>query len=417
MSRRAILTLLFFFASQSGVQAQLSWSEISTPASVNQFALGSDGSIYIVTGKPPVGYNLYDLYFSGDNGRQWTQIYSGVVKGVCCDSNGAVIIYDDRFLVSTDHGSSWDSTTNTFGDVFFSQGSYIASSRNATYFAWGPYSSLLRSTDNGKDWITLGQYFGGGNYDWEGLYAGPDDRVLATFNGSSDSAGSALYANGDSVYDTLASITCLSDKSPPTNVLFGHDGYIYEYQSCTLLRLPPNTLKWQRYGDSVFDWDVDSPSHMPLGSANALTILSLDSSVTYASNNRGDSWRIIGTGIPTSYPPGVSVSFTPDGEGYALADGGILYRTSFFQSSVAARTNDISPIIAYPIPCKSSLCINASGVGRVEVIDVLGISRIVRDFGEPQTNPMLDVSGLAAGVYSLAVYSGGVRSFVRVVKE
>jgi hypothetical protein len=164
----------------------------------------------------------------------------------------------------------------------------------------------------------------------------------------------------------------------------------------------------------MFNRQAGNPFHIPLGSANASTILSLDSFATYASFNHGDSWSIIGTGLSASYPPNVIMAFGPDGTGYALSDG-ILYRTTYFKSSVSSPSAQ-SSIALYPIPCTSAITIRADDIERVEIVDLLGVTRMNLEF-QRVSDPQLDVSTLAPGVYSMVIVTGGQRELVRMVKE
>jgi photosystem II stability/assembly factor-like uncharacterized protein len=170
MPRRVILTMLFLLASSSGVQAQLAWSEIATPASVNQFALGSDGSIYVVTGTSNPNSTLY---LSEDHGEHWKPIRSGAINSLTCDSNNAVVIlnYTGAFY-SVDHGTSW-STLNT-GDVM-----QMAAS-NRGFYVTDHSDNLYCTHDYGKRWDTLALQASGSLADWRGLYCGAGDRAMAT---------------------------------------------------------------------------------------------------------------------------------------------------------------------------------------------------------------------------------------------
>src|SRR5665213_1090696 len=199
MYRFIILVLAFLFSASGLVRGQLTWTKIPTPATVTQFALGSDGSIYILTGS----FQSASLFFTSNEGAQWTQIYSGPsIEGLSCDSNGAVIILDGPLFISTNRGSTWD-TSGSISAVD-ENGSSIASTAAATYFAYGAESSLQRTTDYGKNWDSLGSFGSKVAYNWAGLYAGPSDRVLGPLSDGS----LVLFSNGVQVSDTPARTTC-----------------------------------------------------------------------------------------------------------------------------------------------------------------------------------------------------------------
>src|SRR5665213_1955993 len=176
MRRSIILAVVLFFGASGLARGQLTWTKIPTPAPVTQFALGSDGSIYILTGS----FQSASLFFTSNEGAQWTQIYSGPsIRGLSCDSNGAVIILDGPLFISTNHGSNWDTSGSI--NAVDENGSSIASTAAATYFAYGAESSLKRTTDYGKNWDSLGSFTGGrAAYNWADLYAGPGDRLICT---------------------------------------------------------------------------------------------------------------------------------------------------------------------------------------------------------------------------------------------
>src|ERR1700733_571750 len=155
MPQRLIITLFFIFASSSAVQAQLTWSEIATPDSVNQFALGSDGSIYITTNNT--------LYLSQDHGLNWKPIRSGSINFLTCDSNNAVAIYNDTaVLYSMDHGASW---SNLYKGYIMQM-----AASSSQFYIEDQNTNLYCSQDYGESWSTLIENADGTVDDWRGLY-------------------------------------------------------------------------------------------------------------------------------------------------------------------------------------------------------------------------------------------------------
>jgi len=112
----------------------------------------------------------------------------------------------------------------------------------------------------------------------------------------------------------------------------------------------------------------------------------------------------------------MQMAFDRNGNGYALTNGS-LYATRYF-ASVEEHPGVANSILRiHPNPTTSTIEIESDGVERIEVRDILGNTRMIRDFEGRLDNPSVDVSSLSAGVYSVIVTSGSGRSMARFVKK
>jgi hypothetical protein len=373
------------------------WTKLTTPSQVSAFAIGLDGSLYII------GQD-HNISFSGDGGANWSKIGDG--DALACDSNGAVIIRSDSVrLYSTNHGNSWDS----LGHLSEYQG-FLQASSSAIYLVEGPFSYIHRTTDYGAHWVT-DSLSSSTFFDWAGMLCGTGDRVLVTLHFESSWV---MFDSTRLINDTAVTGCIIADNSPPRFVFLASDHYVYMNHLCGLVRLPQNSLRWERYGDSLWYMHEDSVHKMPSGSPNARTLIAADTTATYASTDHGTSWQKIGEGVPFDY--NMQMAFGRDGNGYVLSKGS-LYATRFYASVAGEPSAENSPLRIHPNPATSTIEIESSGVERIEVRDILGITRMIRDFEGRVDNPTFDVSALPAGVYSVIVTFGSGRSMAKFVKE
>ncbi len=400
MRSRAVLTLFFLCVFIPVIRAQLTWTKLPTPSLISTFAIGLDGSLYII-GQDFTSQHV--IFLSDDGGGHWSKI--GYGDALACDSNGAVIIRNNGVrLYSTNHGNTWDS----IGPVSDYQG-YLQATNSAIYLAEGS-SEIHRTTDYGAHWVRGDTLRVNSPLDCAGMWCGSDDRVLATLHFESSWQ---IFDSTRLINDTAVHAGCaMADNSPPRFVFLASDHYVYMNHFCGLVRLPKNSLRWERYGDSLSY--QDSTHKMPSGSPSANTLIAADSNSTYSSTDHGDSWQRIGEGVPYDYS--MQMAFDRNGNGYALTNGS-LYATRYF-ASVEEHPGVANSILRiHPNPTTSTIEIESDGVERIEVRDILGNTRMIRDFEGRLDNPSVDVSSLSAGVYSVIVTSGSGRSMARFVKK
>jgi hypothetical protein len=403
MKRSIFISAFFLVFFAELVHAQLAWTPIPFSAPIYNFALGADGSIYVVSGDSVGPYGSRHVSHSTNFGMTWLPFFSGTsyAYDVRCDSNEAVVVLaNEGDYITNDTGRNWRPFSGTLiRDIQAAQdGIYVADQ----------YSNLFFTSNYGQKWDTLVVFADGILDDWEGLYCGANNRVIATPNFCSCCL---MFYNDSIVPDTEAiGKTDPISYDPPDNIVFGGDGYVYAIGQFGRIRLAPGHGQWEIY-DSARD---PMPPYLPMVSPNPLCVLSVDSSGTYSSTDHGNSWRFIGDGVPKSYFP--PIAFDRHGTGYALSNNGTLYATSYFKSSVAT-PQPSQPISLYPIPCSTTLTIHSSNIEHVKVFDLLGTLRIEQEYRDHATDPELDVSGLSAGVYSMEVISEGMTSFVRMVKN
>ncbi len=102
------------------------------------------------------------LYRTTDNGLNWSNTYSGRVQSIAMSPNGQVfLVYFNSIAVgeygikrSTDEGATWESVNNDLPDL--GRGTTkIAISPVGTIFVSTEYGLLVKSTNNGQNWIQI----------------------------------------------------------------------------------------------------------------------------------------------------------------------------------------------------------------------------------------------------------------------
>jgi hypothetical protein len=128
------------------------------------------------------------------------------------------------------------------------------------------------------------------------------------------------------------------------------------------------------------------------------------------SEDGGDTWEM----IPVSTGNNTMNDILLIGNtGYIVGDGGMLFK---MQSTISVNEYASVPdnVKCYPNPCTNRLFVDfKSYEGRVEasVYNQMGQVKMVRDFHQKDNNSVIDVSGLADGMYFLKI-TDGVKSYV-----
>lgn len=316
-------------------------SETADVTSANRgLSVDTDGAgKWMVAGWQNIsGRNLPAMYFSQDDGINWTALpglvipINSVVKRIRFGGADGIWIAHiavgstDKFYRTTDNGETWTDITLVIwpgGGVI--QNNVIETNRLGTWFIISPdRTTFMRSTDNGASWssVSLGQQahslkYGGGT--WVVMVgnatASPFRHTHVSFstnNGASWSGaiplsiGDLAYVGGSwkgavlgSIYDVSADFTKLTDLRPQYPDTFTDMGN--QNQAGWLLRVGLDGVLWLiaerttfRSKDAGVTW-TKYQTHFPalMSGPNKRTVAIVDSS-------SADIRRGIATGGPAA---------------------------------------------------------------------------------------------------------------------
>ena len=338
-----------------------------------------------------------------DNGRTWTTLSAGSVLAVASsgESIAAVSMRDFKnpsrpnLYVTTDGGTTWTArTTPTRHDrmAITASGTIVVDMRQGLM-------TMAASTDFGVTWRTLLER------NWvQGVMAPGGETIVAVTYDASDTTyiiersddGGATFTSTKTRDTYIAvmrqvggmTVIPMLDQSG-TNVWRSSDS------GATWISSP---IGWLRNG-------VFRPTVAPTGELFALHIDGIIRSTNY-----GATWHAIDTsrwlGMPTSNGRVLVASH---------AYGGV-YRTSQLsgveRDEASSRPNSL---VVRPNPATDRLIVEARGAGTLTVVDMSGrqVRRMTVDGSTDSA--VLDISGLAAGVYVVRLVSATGTSTAQLV--
>lgn len=296
------------------------WSPTNFPSNLTPLILSSNSNTVFV------GTDGDGIYKSTDAGQSWN--YSGLSGGTILSlmyvGNGTIyagLAYNNGLYCSTDNGISW----NYFGLL----GYYvyaIAISPNGTIFAGVQDSVILRSTDNGTNWIrSVNPYYGMvdngraltvdnvGN-----IYLGTSGGVWrSTDNGDSWTALGANmpYVNGIAITDSsifICGIEGIEKGNRDGKLWTTVDSLVYGVQTNSILvtakksiiagsrwkgftRSTNQGVSWEKINNNFRHSDISSLTSY---GKNIFAGITWDG--VYSSSDNGNSWQQIwnSTNIP-----------------------------------------------------------------------------------------------------------------------
>ena len=267
--------LIFLVLSLIPLQTSFSqWLMINSPSNVNDLIISSSGKMLAATNT--------GLYISTDNGTTWDSTFNNLnINKIKKDNLGNIYFNSGELYKSSDDGINWLNCFNSNSDLLIVN--FDISSNNDIVIAakyW--YNYILKSEDNGNNWDTLGTFASMQSV----------DRILGITQNSSNSIFFSSY------YHTSGGIVI---------------------ESKLLWRTTDNGAYWERINSGVYFNNIYFfQDTMYLAAENNGAYIS--PSGIYKSYNEGDTLIIINNGLINKNtkkiiitPGNILLCFTYDG--------------------------------------------------------------------------------------------------------
>jgi photosystem II stability/assembly factor-like uncharacterized protein len=409
---KSIFTLIFIFFYTCSF-SQGTWTHtgnLSQSNSDNVYAMTSGSSGEFFASSWAVG-----IFKSTDNGNNWN--LSGLagkrVTTLRTAPNGSIYALSKTVSISyihrsTDNGSTWtDVDVRSFplnyaggGEIIFpSDGSVIAAYAVTVGPTVGDVATFVfKSTDNGDSWTQIQRIVSGFV---GGMIITEDNKILL-----GTSLGGVKYStNNGANFSSLTSF-------PPVfiaAILKAPDNTIYVSDAFGLNRSNDNGNSFTNVGV------LNNTSYLGEAgvSSNGELFVTMDDDNTYFSDDKGENWSVINTGLPaTGY---IKSFYSYQGKMYAgTSNSGIyFYDVLTSENSNIENVNDFILHQNYPNPFNPSTKINyelrVTNYVSLKVFDVLGneITSLVEAKQNPGTYEVeFKGENLPSGVYFYKLESG-----------
>ncbi|MDP4200029.1 MAG: T9SS type A sorting domain-containing protein [Bacteroidota bacterium] len=366
---------------------------------------------------------------------QWTEAngpYSSTIYGMASAGRTLVAGWPKGVFVSTDDGANWASYNNLLtnaGAVCLAAVPEAGGGTNffASYGYGGPYIS----TDYGKTWTQrpIGQNYGVWSLAVSGskLFAGTNNGAfISSDNGLTwDTVCIALPQNYRPICFAFGSkVFMLSQLGV---VLSTDAGNTWSVVDSALKRpgiLAASGSDLYTFADSVLRSSDDGRSwtsvtnNLPITPYNQVSALAASGNMLFVgtsakglfrSTDRGATWASISDGLPNNGVPNnltyttvYSLAITDSFLLVGFNQGGIWRRPlSQMTASVEQRptVRDRESFLPYPNPASTAINMDGlEGISEVRILDATGRQVLSQKIADARV--LLDVSGLASGVYS-----------------
>jgi hypothetical protein len=136
----------------------------------------------------------------------------------------------------------------------------------------------------------------------------------------------------------------------------------------------------------------------------------------YMSSNNGSSWTEVNNGFPPSPTITVITALAINGNNIFAATGGYgVWERPLSQMTGIEINNNAGNIEVYPNPANDKLTIESLQKSTIEMLNIQGQTILQQTAQQGKT--VIDISGLAKGVYIVRLCSNDKTEVARIVKE
>jgi photosystem II stability/assembly factor-like uncharacterized protein len=393
--KRQLFLLIVFISLMDCAYAQ--WQQTSLK-NINVGAIAINGSdIY-------AGSNCSGVFLSSDNGDTWTEKNDGLptypaVNAFCITGNDIFAGGTFGVYLSTNNGSSWTAMNNgltssgniQFVDALIMNGNYLLAGTDSR--------GIYVSSDNGNNWtptsLISGVIYTLAKYE-SNIFAGTYQSgvYLSTDN----------FTNWTSVNTGLSSYPWVMSLAISGNNIFAGTNGTGVFLSSN------NGSSWTAKNNGLLYHQVWSLA------INGTDIFAGTSEGgVYLSSDNGNTWTAKNNGLP-AFSDITALAISGNTLFAGLPSRGVWKRSL---SDITVGINEINStenhIEVYPNPAKDKLTLISPQKADMELLSIQGQKILQQQLFQGKT--VIDLTGLAKGIYILKLSNNKKTEVIRIVKE